>query len=89
MGQFFKTSEMQNLKDFTKNIDWKAIGKKYVLPSILIGTGVGAITTAATSDSKKDFKRHAIKGITTGILADAVTGLGLAVWNKELKKVKI
>ena len=69
-------------------VDWKAIGKDYVLPSLVIGPAMGAAITAATSKDSNDFKEHVGKGIATGIAADAATGIGIGLWAQR-KKLKI
>lgn len=68
--------------------DWSHIGKEYLLPSLAIGPLAGAAVTAATSDSKEQFKKNIGKGIGAGIAADAITGLGMGLWNQRKNIMK-
>jgi Protein of unknown function (DUF5661) len=64
-------------------IDWKHINKEYLMPSLLVGPIVGAGVTAASSNTKEDFKKNLTKGMGIGIAVDALTGLGMGLYNQR------
>ena len=68
--------------------NWGHLGKEYLLPSLAIGPIAGAAVTAATSDNKEQFKKNVGKGIGVGIAADALTGLGMGLWNQRKNLMK-
>jgi hypothetical protein len=69
-------------------INWGQIGKEYLLPSLAIGPVAGAAVTAATSENKEQFKKNIGKGMSAGIAADALTGLGMGLWNQRKNIMK-
>jgi hypothetical protein len=76
------------LLEKSSGVNWGEIGKKYLLPSLAIGPVMGAAVTAATSKDSNEFKQNVGKGMLTGVAADALTGIGMGLWNQR-KALKI
>ena len=63
--------------------DLGAIGKEYVLPSMVAGPAVGAAVTKLTSKDNAAFKKNVTKGMGTGLVADMATGAALGAYHQR------